>query len=124
MSEGRSVGEVVEALSEALGVELLVDAVAHGGGVGEGGSCGSGGVERVLMADSRGVDLLLGGAERSVESTASPRSGLLGLALQSPELGCCGGEPVPGVADGLFERGGALLGGGDGVVGDGELFPE
>lgn len=124
MSKGRSVGEVVEALPEALSVELLVDAVAGAGGVGEGRSGRLGGVERALVAGRRGIDLLLGGAEGFVVAAMSPRAGLVGLALEVPEISCCGGESVTGVTDGLFEGCGSLVGGGDGLVGHGELFLE
>lgn len=81
MSEPGPAGEVVEALAEALGVELLVEAVAGGGGVREGGSCRLGGVERAMVAGRRGVNLLLGGAEGLVVAAASPGGSLIGLVL-------------------------------------------
>lgn len=80
--ESGSVGEVVEALAEALGGKLLVDAVACGGGVSQGGSGRLGDVESALMVGRRGVDAFLCGLQGIPVPAASPgTAGLISLVL-------------------------------------------
>lgn len=124
MAEGRSAGEVVEALSRAFDVELSVETVTVVNREAERLSSGGGGVDRVLMVGGGAVDLGVGGVEGFGVAAALPGAGSVGCALQVSELGGGGGESVPGVTDRLFEGCSSLSGRRDGLVGDGELFLE
>jgi hypothetical protein len=99
VAEGRSAGEVVEALSRAFDVELSVETVTLVNSEAERLPSGGGGVDGVLMVCAGAVDLGAGGVEGFGVAAALPGAGSVGFAFQVSELGGGGGESVPGVTD-------------------------
>lgn len=71
MPEGRLAGQVVQASPQALGVELLVDAVTYIGGVCECRPGGLGGVQRVLVTEGCRRDAFLGCLQRFAVTPSS-----------------------------------------------------